>query len=169
MDTVKIGEFLAQLRKEKGMTQEQLGEKLGVTNKTVSRWETGTYLPPVEMLQSMSELYGITINEILSAERLTAEEYREKAEENIRSVLDSSPFTLEEKIDFYKKKWKKDHYWACLMARVLIWVLLAIGIMTRELLWTIGYAIANVVYYCVERDRMMTYVEAHAFDGSGQQ
>lgn len=169
MDTVKIGGFLAQLRKEKGMTQEQLGERLGVTNKTVSRWETGTYLPPVEMLQSLSELYGITINEILSGERLTAEEYREKAEENIRSALDSSPFTLEEKIDYYKRKWKKDHYWFCLIARVLIWVLLAIGIMTRELLWTIGFGIANVVYYCVERNQMMTYVEAHAFDGSGQQ
>ena len=46
MDMISIGKFIAALRKEKGLTQEQLGEKLGVTNKTVSRWETGTYLPP---------------------------------------------------------------------------------------------------------------------------
>ena len=46
MDLQKTGKFISNLRKEKGLTQEQLGEKLGVTNKTVSRWETGTYLPP---------------------------------------------------------------------------------------------------------------------------
>ena len=80
MDMIKIGEFLAKLRKEQGWTQEQLGEKLGVTNKTVSRWEKGNYLPPVEMLQMMSEVYGLTINEILSGERLTQEQYRQKAE-----------------------------------------------------------------------------------------
>ena len=74
MDMIKIGEFLAKLRKEQGWTQEQLGEKLGVTNKTVSRWEKGNYLPPVEMLQMMSEVYGLTINEILSGERLTQEQ-----------------------------------------------------------------------------------------------
>ena len=83
MDIQKIGKFLAQLRREQGMTQEQLGEKLGVTNKTVSRWENGNYLPPVEALQLMSEFYGLTINEILSARRLTPTEYQEKAEENL--------------------------------------------------------------------------------------
>ena len=53
MDTIKIGRFLKELRKENKLTQEQLGEKLGVTNKTVSRWETGTYLPPVECLSML--------------------------------------------------------------------------------------------------------------------
>ena len=47
MDQIKIGKFIAALRKDKGMTQEQLGEKLGVTNKTVSRWENGNYMPDV--------------------------------------------------------------------------------------------------------------------------
>ena len=95
MDMIKIGEFLAKLRKEQGWTQEQLGEKLGVTNKTVSRWEKGNYLPPVEMLQMMSEVYGLTINEILSGERLTQEQYRQKAEENIKTALSESAFTLQ--------------------------------------------------------------------------
>ena len=70
MDMIKTGRFLAELRKEHSLTQEQLGEQLGVTNKTVSRWETGTYMPPVEMLQLLSVKYGVTINEILSGERL---------------------------------------------------------------------------------------------------
>ncbi len=55
MDLMKIGKFIAELRREKGFTQEQFGEKIGVTNKTVSRWETGKYLPPVDILIVISE------------------------------------------------------------------------------------------------------------------
>ena len=55
MDQIKIGKFIAALRKEKCLTQEQLGEKLGVTNKTISRWENGNYMPDVEMLSLLSK------------------------------------------------------------------------------------------------------------------
>ena len=80
MDMVKMGSFLAELRKEQKLTQAELGEKLGVTNKTVSRWETGIYMPPVEILEELSRLYGLTINEILSGRKLTTEEYKEMAD-----------------------------------------------------------------------------------------
>lgn len=169
MDLKQIGIFLAQLRKERGLTQEQLGEKLGVSNKTVSRWENGNYLPPVDALQMLSEFYGLTINEILSARHLTAAEYREKAEENLKSVVDASPFSLDEKVEFYKTKWKKDHFTFCLLMRILTWGLLCMGIFTKNMLWSIAYMIASVVYYCVERNRMMAYVEERAYDGSGRQ
>ena len=62
MDVVKTGSFLAELRKEHKLTQAELGEKVGVTNKTVSRWETGNYLPPVEILEELSNLYGLTLS-----------------------------------------------------------------------------------------------------------
>ena len=95
MDTIKIGKFLCELRKERNLAQEQLGEELGVSNKTVSRWETGTYLPPVEMLQLLSDKYNVSINEILSGERLAdGEPYKAKAEENIKTALNKSVFTL---------------------------------------------------------------------------
>lgn len=83
MDMQKIGAFLAELRKEQNLTQEELGEELGVTNKTVSRWENGNYLPPVELLQMLSKRYGVSINELLSGERLNNEQYKENAEEYI--------------------------------------------------------------------------------------
>lgn len=70
MDMKKIGVFLAELRKDRNLTQDELGEKIGVTNKTVSRWENGNYLPPVEIMQILSKLYNVSINEILSGERL---------------------------------------------------------------------------------------------------
>lgn len=88
MDTQKIGKFLKELRKENNMTQEQLGERIGVTNKTVSRWETGNYMPPIESLKLLSDIYQISINEILSGERLTQENYQEAAEDNLTSALE---------------------------------------------------------------------------------
>lgn len=88
MDTQKIGKFLKEFRKENNMTQEQLGERIGVTNKTVSRWETGNYMPPIESLKLLSDIYQISINEILSGERLTQENYQEAAEDNLTSALE---------------------------------------------------------------------------------
>lgn len=87
MDTVKIGKFLKELRKEKGFTQEQLGEKISVTNKTISRWENGNYMPPIECLEMLSDIYKISINEIVAGERVTEDKIKEVAEENISSVL----------------------------------------------------------------------------------
>jgi len=111
MDLVRIGKFLSQLRREKELTQEELGERLGVTNKTVSRWENGNYLPPVEILQLLSEIYGLTINELLSAERLNDAEFRKKAEENIKSALTfgAYSFTNREKHQYFRRKWGKEN------------------------------------------------------------
>lgn len=88
MDTKKIGSFLKNLRKENNMTQEQLGERIGVTNKTISRWETGNYMPPVESLILLSDIYGIRINEILAGEYVKDSKMREVADENVVKVLD---------------------------------------------------------------------------------
>ena len=168
MDMQKIGSFLSHLRKEQGLTQEQLGNRLGVTNKTVSRWETGTYLPPVEVLQMLSELYGITINEILSGERLEEKQYREKAEENIISALGNSTFTLNEKIAYFKKKWNREHLFALILEGVVIFLLFVGAVWLNEML--VGSVIYvgflwRLIYY---RNQRQAYIEAHAFDGSGK-
>lgn len=88
MDTKKIGSFLKNLRKENNMTQEQLGERIGVTNKTISRWETGNYMPPVESLVLLSDIYGISINEILAGEYVEDSKMKEIADGNVVKVLD---------------------------------------------------------------------------------
>lgn len=69
MDTKKIGEFLKLLRKEKGLTQEQLAEILFVSGRTVSRWETGTNMPDLSILIQMAEFYAVEVKEILDGER----------------------------------------------------------------------------------------------------
>lgn len=62
--------------REKGLTQQALGDRLGVTNKTISRWETGCYLPDVEMLSLLSREFGVSINELVAGERLVAEDFK---------------------------------------------------------------------------------------------
>ena len=97
MDTIKIGNFLKQLRKENGFTQEQLGEKIGVTNKTISRWETGTYLPPVECLAMLSDIYKISINELVAAQRLQKDEFENAADDNLSNALKLSESSFKKK------------------------------------------------------------------------
>lgn len=167
MDTVKIGQFLAQLRKEKNLTQAGLGEKLGVTNKTVSRWETGTYMPPVEMLQMLGELYGISINEILSGERLSDTGYRAKAEENIKAVLSESAFTLKDRIDFFKRKWKKEHAFELTIEMVVIIAGMVCGFVFDNGLQFAALVIA-FVWSIVQYNRMMSYIEGHAYGNEGR-
>ena len=163
MDVTHIGTFLAELRKENDLTQEELGEFLGVSNKTVSRWETGTYLPPVEMLQLLSERYGVSINEILSGERLTTEDYREKAEENIKSVLHQSAFSVQERMAFFKKKWIKEH-WPLFIVCVIVLLVIAFALRGRPTEAYILCTLVAIVQYLALRNRMMTYVEGRVFD-----
>ncbi len=69
MDLVKTGAFLKELRKEKNITQEQLAEEMGVSRRTVSRWETGTNMPDMDILIDISDFYGVDLREILDGER----------------------------------------------------------------------------------------------------
>ncbi len=80
MDQVKIGKFLKELRKEKDLTQEALAERLGVSNRTVSRWETGSNMPDTGMLIEIAELYGVSIPEIIRGERKSGEMNQETKE-----------------------------------------------------------------------------------------
>lgn len=164
MDMVQMGSFLAELRKEKNLTQAELGDKLGVTNKTISRWETGNYMPPVEMLEELSNMYGLTINELLSGKKLSTEEYKEMAETNIKETLKASAFNLKEKQDFFKKKWLKDHVAVMVIIGLTIIAVFVTGAIMKNVL--IGYVaiLMLVMAHGWRNNTMMTYVEKNAFD-----
>ncbi len=164
MDMVKMGSFLAELRKAHGMTQADLGEKLGVTNKTVSRWETGNYMPPVEMLEELSNMYSMTINELLSGKRLTTEEYKEMAETNIKESLKASAFNIKEKQEFYKKKWLKEHIFEMVLIGIIIVGVFVAGAILRNSLFGYISILMLVLAHAWRNNTMMTYVEKHVFD-----
>lgn len=89
MDTIKFGAFLKELRKERGLTQGQLADKLGTTNRTVSRWETGSNVPDIDILIELSELYQIDIKDLLSGKRKEVETKVEDVE-IVRQVAEYS-------------------------------------------------------------------------------
>lgn len=80
MDQVKIGRFIAQRRKANNMTQMQLAEKLGITDRAVSKWETGKSLPDVAIMPELCGLLNITINDLFNGEVVVMEDYKEKSE-----------------------------------------------------------------------------------------
>lgn len=77
MNLQKVGAFIAKLRKEQGMTQEKLGDKLGVSSKTVSKWERGVNAPDISLLTQLSDILGIGVNELLNGEYKTKENEKE--------------------------------------------------------------------------------------------
>ena len=87
MTTQKCGEFIASLRKEKKLTQKELADKLNVTDKAISRWETGKGYPDVESLQNLSAFFCVSINELLAGEKAEIKSIEEIAEENILTAI----------------------------------------------------------------------------------
>lgn len=86
MNQEKIGKFIAQCRKEKNLTQSQLAERLNMSDKSVSKWETGKGMPDSSIMLELCNCLDINVNELLTGERLKEEEYQEKANENIIKI-----------------------------------------------------------------------------------
>ena len=156
MDQMKVGKFIAQLRKEQGLTQEALGGKLGVTNKTVSRWENGNYMPDIELLVPLEEALGVSVNELLAGERLTDEQFRKQADENLVEAVRESAFTIKEKTDYFRKKWLREHIW-------LFVVCALVCVLTTVRFWQKGGWGLWFVIYVWLNNRMMSYIEGKLY------
>ena len=165
MDMTKMGAFLQALRREQGLTQEQLGEKLHISSKTISRWETGTYMPPVEMLLALSETYGVSMNELVAGERLTPEELPAKAEENLAAVMkENDAFLMEERKHYWQQKWLTDHRWtiALLVGVFTAASLLYLSIDQIKPVILIAFISLGLTVFL--RNRRDDYVEHHLYD-----
>lgn len=167
MDQIQIGKFIAKLRKEQGLTQEQLGEKIGVTNKTVSRWETGVYLPPADAMLALGELFNVSVNEILSGKRLTDAEYKKAAEENLTQAIKVSIFSSKDKTEFFRKKWLKEHIAIMLFIGICIMAVLLVGIIIKNIILISITPVLILVAHAWRNNTMMAYVEHHVYDGTG--
>ena len=86
MDQIKIGKFIASCRKEQGMTQAVLAEKLGISDRAVSKWETGRSMPDSGIMLKLCDLLKTNVNELLSGEHITMENYNAKSEELILNL-----------------------------------------------------------------------------------
>lgn len=110
MDLIKIGRYIADKRKQLGMTQRQLAERLGMSDKSVSKWERGVCLPDVSVYSDLCSILGISIHEFLAGEDIPQENLIQKSEENIIGVTTDS-----------KQKQNR--------LKIVIWVLLALSLL----------------------------------------
>lgn len=90
MNQEKIGKFISECRKNKKMTQSELAEKLGVSDRAISNWETGKNMPDLSLFKSLCEELDITINDLLSGEKINKKDYQSKLEENIVNIVNYS-------------------------------------------------------------------------------
>jgi transcriptional regulator with XRE-family HTH domain len=165
MNQEKIGKFIASCRKDKKLTQEQLAEKLNISKNAISKWERGLNLPDVSIMQALCKILGITLNELFIGENIIDEKYKEVADNNLINALENSSFTLKEKIDFYKKKWKKEHISKmvlCFISWIVLIIVLKIQNFEIHIIGTIAGTL-SVLFYLVLYNQMMIYVENNAY------
>lgn len=134
MDQIKIGDFIAQKRKEQELTQLQFAELVGVSNKTVSKWETGLRMPDVAILQNVCDVLKITVNELLAGEEFSEyseKEYMKKAEDNVIGLM-------QEVNEIKETKWSG-----------LLGILCSIPIMVCAMILTMVHVVGegNIVYF----------------------
>ncbi|MBO5502280.1 MAG: helix-turn-helix transcriptional regulator [Clostridia bacterium] len=175
MDQAKAGAFIAQLRKEAKLTQAQLGERVGVTNKTVSRWENGNYMPDLDVCLQLSELFGVTVNELLLGQRLSDGDLRQSANQVMAGAIHHEMFSVKEKIRYWKAKWRREHWlllallavgWFCL----LIWMHCRLEGLSQWKPLAFGSAgMLGICAYGWQNNRMMTYVEGKVFGEKPQE
>lgn len=172
MDKGKTGRYIAARRRAAGLTQEQLGERLGVSYKTVSRWERGTYMPDIEMLEALAATFSVTVDEIIAGENkinargvvgdvnINADDASAKPDTD-----DTAPsaFTVGDRAAYFKRKWLRDHIAFIVtvyvvIAAVGIFAVLRVGTVAAVLM-TLASAAAAVYF----RNSMMAYVEARVW------
>lgn len=134
LDKEKVGKFIAELRKEKGMTQKELAEELRVSDKTVSKWETGNGIPDVSMLMPIADLFEVTVAEVLQGQRLAQTDRINVAEVN--AMLKQTLQMTEEENEVFKirkKKGIRNYVLSLLAAAVEIGLLLLLSGSWEEL------------------------------------
>lgn len=102
MNQEKTGKFISELRKEKNMTQRELADKIGVTDRAISKWENGRGMPDLSLMEPLCNELGISINELLSGEKIELKDYREKSEENILNTIEYTENKIKKNSNIFK-------------------------------------------------------------------
>lgn len=158
MDQIKIGKFISKCRKEKSLTQMQLAEKLGITDRAISKWETGKSLPDSSIMLELCEMLGITVNDLLSGEVVTVSNYNEKLEKNLIAMVKEK-----EKAD--KRLLSMEIFIVVLVSAILLSLVFTAAFVTmadwlRVCLIVIGFVVFTIgVVYAVKIEQTAGYYE----------
>ena len=118
MDNLQTGAFIWELRKEQGMTQKELADRLHITDRAVSKWERGLCAPDLSTLEPLAELLGVTVTELLAGRRMAEEPHKEEIEANVRNALRYSGDELRQAARALRKKYRI--VWGCVLIAAFI-------------------------------------------------
>lgn len=157
VDPIKFGKNLSNLRRREGLTQEALGEKIGVTNKTVSRWENGNNLPDIEMLQILGNIFHVSADQLISGgeEALISPENGKKRK--------GEPFSHDEKYAYWKRKWYQEHVVGIVLVYILFAALFVLAVVRKVILLVTVSPILLGALYAYFRNQMIIYIEDKIF------
>ncbi len=141
MDQIKVGAFLKDLRKEKGITQEQLAEELGVSGRTISRWETGKNMPDISLLVEIAEFFDVSIPEIIKGER-KSENMKEETKEVVETMSDYAKAEKEQLIKSFRNM-----SIIGLVALLVYMVMRETGVYDRNIFLQYTYGISESLIY----------------------
>lgn len=162
MNQEKIGRLIAELRKEKKLTQAELALKLGVSDKSVSKWENGKCLPDVSLYKDLCNILGISLNEFFAGEKIKEENFKEQADNNLYNALENSSFTLKDKIKYYSDKWDKDHLIELTIITIIIAGFIIFGFIKDNGLQYI-FMIVGVISGIIEKNVKQAYIDRNAY------
>ena len=140
MNQEKIGKFIVKIRKEKKLTQQELAEKLGVSDRTIGNWENGRNMPDLSLFKPLCEELNISINDLLSGEKLKKEKYQEKFEENVINTIDYSNKRI---------KLSKDHIYSLLMIFGLFISITALTMFSSDSSWSCIYSLVGIIIFII--------------------
>ena len=161
LDKKKMGSFIAQLRKEKGFTQKELAERLFLSDKAISKWETGVSIPDTTMLIPLADLLGVTVTELLACERMEANTTidADKVENILKATITCSD-EEQQKHTQHKKQWSFI-YIVCLFLSLAELLYCHInGYLSQNLLTFIGICAVCGGYFCIfAKTKLPTYYD----------
>ncbi len=144
MNNEKTGNLISQIRKEKGLTQMQLAQKLGVSNATISKWETAKGFPDISLIEPLADTLDISVSEILMGERF---EKNDETEELLNDLVDIS-------INEQKRK-EKIHNWIIAITVAILYLIVSLITKRWEVTWIIWFV------YCFYRVAMEYILKKH--------
>ncbi len=150
MDQIKIGKFIASCRKDQDMTQAALAEKLGISDRAVSKWETGKSMPDTGIMLELCDLLKINVNELLSGEKIMTEIYNKKAEENL--------LAMRKEVEEKNRQMLRTEYWIAFPAVIAglvmvfvasfiempVWLRIALIVFALVMIFTVAFIAVGI-------------------------
>lgn len=161
IDKKKLGALIAELRKEKGITQKVLAERLFVSDKAVSKWETGANVPDIALLVPLADILGVTVTELLMCERMKSDHTMDtlKVEEVVKTAIS---YSEEEQTRTYqnKKQWGFSYVVAALLAAIEVFIFCVNGHISPSMIVAVVLGATFGLYFCFfAKTKLPTYYD----------